>query len=245
MNRLLRCQIKIFRHMTQTDKICGVYSFVHRETGRRYIGSSKDIYSRKARHIYESRSKSSAGKFCIHRAIERFGEAAFDFEVLEICDESIRFDRENHYIKFYNSASEHGFNVLKHSMPRWDWSVSEMTRRKISETHKKLKFFRPGFKGPHTKETREKMSAAAKADKRRPPIFKGHHKPEILAKFSSMMRGNQYAAGYRHTPEAKLKISSASKGNKHGLGHKHSVEVRGRISESMKKYRASIKHHES
>ena len=224
--------------------ICGVYSFVHRATGRRYIGSSKNIYRRRTQHFQASKyDKKSVGNYAFHKALRELGIESFDFEVLEICAESERFDREGYFITLYDSASLKGFNTQPNPMPRFNFEVNEATRQRMSLAQRGATWKRLGFRGHHTPETRLKLSEIAKKNGRRPPIFHGHHNPETLARFSKAMKGNKWAVGYRHTSEALAKISAASVGNKYGLGHVHSPEVRARISASMKQYRQNQKHH--
>jgi len=91
----------------------GVYAIVHRETGRRYIGSSKNI----ERRWYEHTRLLGMGKhrsLHIQHAWSRYGASAFEFVVLETCDvgRDGLFAREQWWLDAARSSeAAHGFNI--------------------------------------------------------------------------------------------------------------------------------------
>ena len=94
-------------------KKSGIYSAIHRESEKCYVGSSVDIDRRIKQHIYMS---THGGTGAFSRALREFGEDAFDFEILENCEKKDFMERERFYIAFLNAASVDGFNT--HSDPR-------------------------------------------------------------------------------------------------------------------------------
>ena len=71
----------------------GIYMFFNIVSGKRYIGSSVDIYNRIHEHIHNlNNNKSHNAHF--QASWNKYGENAFMFCVLEYCPEEIRFDRE-------------------------------------------------------------------------------------------------------------------------------------------------------
>jgi len=77
----------------------GVYSVTHIDSGRRYIGSAKNIYSRWRFHKSSLRRNVSESHY-LQNAWNKYGEAAFHFEVLEAClrDSVILAVREQHWM---------------------------------------------------------------------------------------------------------------------------------------------------
>lgn len=204
------------------NKVCGVYSFIHLTTGMRYVGSSKDIGDRRRRHWAEARKGSH---HCLHRAIRKFGEAAFGFEVLEICPPEVRFNREKHFIELYDCASVNGFNTRTDPTVGFDYEFSEATRARISAANM-------GRTHTVSVEARAKISAASKGNKH----ALGHIcSPETRAKISSSNRGQ------KRSPEAYANMSAAQKGRKYSpenrlkmsayrMGHAVYPETRAKIA---------------
>lgn len=69
-------------------KIAGVYKFTNKNNNKVYIGSSIDIDHRYNEHmvLYKSNRKKGCTKF--YEALFKYGEECFDFEILELIDNS-------------------------------------------------------------------------------------------------------------------------------------------------------------
>lgn len=67
-----------------TPGACGVYLIESRASGKRYIGSSRNIEARWARHRYDLRAGCHHSP-ALQRAYAKYGEANLRFEVLETC----------------------------------------------------------------------------------------------------------------------------------------------------------------
>ncbi len=95
------------------EVICGIYKITNIITNKVYIGSSKDIYSRWDKHIYDLRSGKHHSPH-LQRAWDYYGNKRFKFEIIEKCDLDNLLEREQYYINFYNSAnSDYGYNISR------------------------------------------------------------------------------------------------------------------------------------
>jgi group I intron endonuclease len=96
------------------DQISGVYRILCVPTGKVYIGSSKNIYSRFKGHRRELR-RGTHHSSKLQRAWNKYGEISFDFNLLEKVDNinSLR-DIEQLYIDKYVSY-KNGFNIASRS----------------------------------------------------------------------------------------------------------------------------------
>ena len=108
------------------SRVCGVYCFIHRDSGRCYVGSSIDIYSRRKVHICNSRN---SGVTCFNNAMRKYGVEAFDFEIIERCLPEMRFDREEFWIKFYDSAGVNGFNTKKETVGLFRFNHEQASKK--------------------------------------------------------------------------------------------------------------------
>lgn len=112
--------------------LVGVYSIFNVANGKKYVGSSKDIYNRWHEHLHLLRRNEAHNKH-LQAAFNKYGEDNFVFNILEFCKEEERFDREQYYIDFMLPEYNFSLNVLANS----DREISEEQRNQISETLKK------------------------------------------------------------------------------------------------------------
>lgn len=89
---------------------CGIYKFTERDTGKVYIGQSKDIYGRYGLHYFHATNKKYEQLSPIDQALFH-NPMGFDFEIIELCEEHELNAKENYWIEYYNSK-EKGFNVF-------------------------------------------------------------------------------------------------------------------------------------
>ena len=90
----------------------GVYRWVHKDSGKTYVGSSymlSDRFRRYFNHSYLASSKRGASLIC--KALLKYGYAGFRLEILEYCPSSIVLTREQFYIDKLNPK----YNILKNS----------------------------------------------------------------------------------------------------------------------------------
>ena len=84
----------------------GIYKITYLKDGRCYIGQSVNLENRIKQH------KRCEGQSHIHNAIKKYGIENFSFEIIEECSLKALDEREQYWIKYYNSFYE-GFNETK------------------------------------------------------------------------------------------------------------------------------------
>lgn len=84
----------------------GIYKITNLKNGKSYIGQSVHIERRWSEHCIPS-SKSLIGK-----AIQKYGKENFNFQVLEECSVELLNEKEEFYIKKYNSVVPEGYNIM-------------------------------------------------------------------------------------------------------------------------------------
>ena len=84
--------------LNDNKKKSGIYAWVHIESGKKYVGSSVDLYRRFTQYFnvkYLTRTSKSS---YICRALLKDGYSKFSLDILELCDTSILIQREQYYI---------------------------------------------------------------------------------------------------------------------------------------------------
>lgn len=219
-------------------KICGVYCFLHRETGRRYIGSSLDCYYRKGAHIKYCH-KNLTNHFSRH--LHQLGNESFDFIILEETSPKARFRREKFWISHYDTTSEKGFNTWPDPTKMFNHKLSPASLRRLSEAH---------MGNRHTLATRRKMSRTRKG-KKLPKEWCENISKGLIGNYPSAATRKKLSEsakrrfqdpaqralvsrinkGRKHTKKFKLFVSKFMKGNKFKLGTKWSPEQRRKMAE--------------
>lgn len=124
--------------------ISGVYMFTCLANGKRYIGSSYDIYKRLGEHIGHL-VRNDHGNHYLQDAWNLYGEQVFDIVILEECAPNVRNAREREIV--IELAPE--WNLALPNLEKDTWTVSEETRARISAA---------GRGRPKSEEHRAKMS---------------------------------------------------------------------------------------
>ena len=129
---------------------CGIYMITNKNTGQKYIGQSKDIEDRWYNHIHSPKEYSY-----IDRAIKKYGVSMFDFTVIESVSISMLLEREEYWIKKYNTYEDKNHYNLT---PGGDFNpmcVSEIRERAIKNMPDKHGVNNPMYGKKHTEETKE------------------------------------------------------------------------------------------
>lgn len=88
----------------------GIYCFVSKINGKRYIGSSNNVYRRNIEHRCMLKNNRHFNTH-LQRHVKKYGGVScLDWIILELCELSELNEREIYWVKFYNSHKK-GFNA--------------------------------------------------------------------------------------------------------------------------------------
>lgn len=219
------------------NKAMIIYKVTCLETNKIYIGKTcHSLTRRKCEHLRTARNDRSHS--CFHKAILKYGEESFVWEVLDkVMFSDLLMDLEKFYIARYNCKIPNGYNMTDGGEGVAGWRPSLETRARMSAA---LKGNRHTLGHKLSSEHLAKLSASHMGNTAR----LGHHPtPETLAKMSVANKGRRHtpesiakivAAKKNITPETRAKLSAASKGRKNWLGRKHSPETKAKMSAAAK-----------
>lgn len=83
-----------------------IFTVTHRESGKQYVGSSEKYPIGRMKYFF-----SAGARRPIVKAIKEYGLAAFDYKVIEECDEVDRYARVGFYITKLGTISPRGYNL--------------------------------------------------------------------------------------------------------------------------------------
>lgn len=175
-------------------RLCGIYEILNAANGKFYVGSSVNVEGRIFKHL-------SALRRGVHKnahlqaAFTKYGEDAFEYLLIEVCEPPELLAREQHNI----DALQPDYNICK---------VAGNTLGVL-----------------HSPESRLKMSAANKGNKRRlgkqhsdatklllsELATQRRATAETKAKLSMAMKGNRHTAGRPLSEEHRAKVGYASR----------------------------------
>lgn len=208
----------------------GIYCIRNIINGMIYIGQSVDLEKRFKRHKNSLNYGKHHSDF-LQRAWDKYGPNAFEFEILEECQESDLNEKEHYYIdKVFKSRDyKNGYNNREAGS---NGRFSEESRRKMSESTKGQIC---------NEETRKKFSAMYSGSGnpmfgrkgQLAPMFGKHLSEETKLKISINRKGIPVL------PATRKKISESLAGKLVGeknpfYGHEHSKEQKQRWSEMRK-----------
>lgn len=169
-------------------RTCGIYAIRNTVNGKAYIGSAGHIENRWAVHRYDlNRKRHHSPK--LQNAWNKYGEAAFIFEIIETVEPDALLVREQYHIDQEKSAGrDTGYNTAKVAGSPRGYKHTPEARANMSAAGIGRKF---------TLEHRAKISAALKG--RRPSdqtiaasiaFHTGaKHSPELVEKRTACLRG--------------------------------------------------------
>lgn len=135
-----------------------IYIIRNKVNGKVYIGQTCRFSRRKAQHLHDTRRGRYLHKpLC--RAFAKYGEEAFEFEILEECATlELTNEREKHWIAVFDSYNlEKGYNLTQGGEGTSGYVYTEQDRQKMSEAQRK----RP----PMSEETKKKIGDAHRGEK--------------------------------------------------------------------------------
>lgn len=232
----------------------GIYAITNILNGKRYVGSAIRISNRWLDHKRDlDNNKHHSQK--LQRAWNKYGEANFEFSILELCTKSELVPKEQYWLDISESV-EKGYNICPIARSTLGRKCTDEAKIKIGNANRGRK---------HTAETLAKMSKANKGktltDEHRAKISRSNkgrvmseetlqkliaantgrklseeHKAKISASGRGRKKTEEHKAkigaahkGRKYSDDVKAKNSAAQKGNKNCLGRKLSDETKAKI----------------
>jgi len=113
----------------------GVYCIENKINGKKYIGSSQDVYKRRNRHFSELKNRKHKN-IKLQNSYNKHGKGAFQFYVLEFVEvKDLLIDREQYYIN--KEKPRYNINMIANSS--LGVKRSEETKEKIRQANLGLK----------------------------------------------------------------------------------------------------------
>lgn len=204
--------------VTTSSVKSGIYEIRHIESGKRYIGSSKNMHKRLIFHKC-TLNKNRHHNRHLQSAWNKYGGDSFSFSPILICDEKDMLFYEQKIIDGYKSYdSKVGYNLsLTADRPKFSPETIQRMKDSIAKAKKEGRI--GGHFTPHTEESKQKMKASLLEAKKQGKLF-GHRIP--------------------HTEESKRLMSEIRKGKPCFENRKPwDDEQKKKLSDSLKKYHQS------
>jgi group I intron endonuclease len=221
-----------------------IYWIRNLENGKIYVGSTNNRYVRWRTH----RKKLRAGSHhCQHlqAAWNKYGEAAFSFEVVEkVLAESELQAAEDRWLEklfglreCYNVGRRSGApwrGIEKQKHPNYGRRMSEEQKAKLREiTTRQWAVADPRTGTKHSEKTRDKIKEKVQVAVSEGRAGKFIPSEETRAKMSASLKGNQNAKGHERSEEHRRKLSKANMGNRAWLGRSHTEESRLKMGKAV------------
>lgn len=110
---------------------CGIYIIINLKNGKRYIGSSVNLYNRLYEHKYNLKNNKAHNKH-FQASWNKYGENSFIYGILEYCDKDVQFEREQYYLDFMQPE----YNLTSNVIANTGIKLSNEVKNKISKTLK-------------------------------------------------------------------------------------------------------------
>jgi len=175
-----------------------IYSILNKENGKIYVGQSVKPNKRLSQHRSQLRGEYHPNHH-LQNAFNKYGEEAFEFNVLEYCDDDKLNDNEIWWINYFDSMNQSkGYNLQTGGDS--NYSFPDEIKEKIKS---------------NTPIKREKDH----------PMYGRKHSDESIQRMKESHRKNPSWLGRHHTEESKRKISEARKGMKFTEEHKRNISL--------------------
>ena len=213
-------------------KTCGIYGFRNMVNGKWSIGQSGDIKRRKAVHFSCLRRGIHYNQH-LQAAFKKYGEANFEFRIIEEVSEALLDFYERTWIAHYKSDQpEFGYNLE---------SGGHLYKHHSAETRLKISAAEQGKR--NSAEHRRKISVALKGRPLSDAMYAGlkkwreanKGKPLSDAQLEHLKKIGNANKGRILSVEHRKKISEANKGKTYFKGCHHSLKSRHKMSVASKR----------
>jgi group I intron endonuclease len=129
-----------------------IYKITNLVNGKIYIGQTTNKHPeyRFSGHKADAKYRPTLP---IHKAIKKYGESSFSFEVIKQCNDLNHLDKmEQFYIKHFNSLVPNGYNVDPGGCRR-ELLLGYAKKRVFSSEHRR-KLFESACRRKHTQESK-------------------------------------------------------------------------------------------
>jgi len=151
----------------------GIYLIRNTENGKVYVGSSSGIKARIGVHKSHLRNNKHSNIY-LQNSWNKYGEASFEFSVLEECKEDMMIIREQAWMDYYDSQNkDKGYNLKDagNCVKLSEEVKAKMRKPKSKEHREKMAFAKMGKRSnnfgkkgrSYSEEDRKKMSDKLKA----------------------------------------------------------------------------------
>lgn len=185
------------------EKICGIYKIENIINHMLYIGQSVDIQKRWMMHRREL-NNGTHGNRHLQRAWNKYGQDAFIFSILELCDEKDLNSLEIEYIAYYKANDEeYGYNLTIGGDGVRGWIPTDEWREKLKVVNAGEN--NPMFGKKHTEETKNKIRQKKVGDKNsmygkrgeNSPSYGRKHTEAELEKMRNVNKGKHMSDAFR------------------------------------------------
>lgn len=199
----------IFIKENETKNLCGIYKITQKSTNRVYIGQTKMKFKKRYwHHVWKLNDGTHDNKF-LQNAWNKYGEADFEFEVVEILnkDEDMN-QKEIYYINKFNTF-HNGFNMTSGGEGKKDCPMSDEAKLVVGN---KNKHHMLGKK--HSEETKRKMRFSSPRRK-----LTNELKDKLI----------NSRLGSKHSKSAKQKMREAKLGVGKVINQSLAIEIKTRL----------------
>lgn len=204
---------------------CGIYMIENLINGKKYIGQSINLQTRKKTHINNLKRNKHCNKH-LQRAWNKYGEKNFQIKILELCDREFLSEKEMAYISYYDSYTN-GYNLtiggestigykfteeakLKISLANSGRFVSDVTKKKISDSSSK-KWADEKYREKQSKSRKEAWNKIGYRESRKKTAKKYWQSDEGLKRKEEI---SKLMSGSIRTDEHKNKLKNLYQGEK-------------------------------
>lgn len=175
-------------------------------TNKSYIGETSNVQKRFKHHLNDGVNPNSyKQKYELYQDILKYGKECFNVEVLEECTYKDSVDREEYWIKYYNTYENGYNNAPRQNVTSLGYQYTEERKQYYSERFKGEN--NPFYGKKHSEETLEKL-----------------RKPKTQQQVDNLKKALK-----NRTYEGKCELCGASFVCKSGRGKYCSLECRNKV----------------